>query len=99
MTAWQPRREFNCWSAAMSSRSNSSSSAGREAALARLDQHMAGGAGADAAAGVIEKDVVILRHVEKRHRLAVMLVGQRAELELHRLSLGQKGDAHQLIGG
>jgi hypothetical protein len=64
-----------------------------------LDPQVAGGAGADAAAGVIEKDAEVLRHVEKRHRLAVMLVGHGAELELDRLAFGLKGDADELVGG
>ncbi len=64
-----------------------------------LDPQVAGGAGADAAAGVVEKDVEVLRHVEKRHGLAVVLVGQRAELELDGLAFGKEGDAHQFVGG
>ena len=79
-------------------RSSSSSSASLMPVLI-LDPQVAGGAGADAAAGVIEKDAEVLRHVEKRHRLAVMLVGHGAELELHRPALGKKGDAHQFVGG
>ncbi len=79
-------------------RSISSSSASLMPALV-LDPQVAGGAGADAAAGVVEKDVEVLGHVEKTHRLAVVLVGQRAELELDRPALGLKGHAHQLLGG
>src|ERR1039458_7441057 len=40
------------------------------------------GVGANSAACVVEEDVMILRHIEKRHRLAVMLIGHRPKLKL-----------------
>ena len=36
-----------------------------DAACALLHMHVAGGAGADAAAGVVEEDAVVLRHIEE----------------------------------
>ena len=44
----------------------------------------------DAAAGVVEKDAEVLRDVEKRHRLAVMIVGHGAEFELDGFALGHE---------
>jgi len=67
------RREFSCRSAAVSMRSSSSSSLAQ--ILGALFPQRAGGAGADAAAGVVEKDVVVHGDVEDRSRLAVMLIG------------------------
>ena len=64
-----------------------------------LDPQVAGGAGADAAAGVIEKDVVVLRHIEKRHRLAVMLVRHCAEFKLDRPAFGLKVTRTSLSAG
>src|ERR1019366_133396 len=64
-----------------------------------LDPQMAGRAGAHSAAGVIEKDVIVLSNVKKRHRLAVMFIRHGAEFEFNRFALGEKGDAHQLLRG
>jgi hypothetical protein len=58
-----------------------------------LDPEMAGGAGADAAAGVVEEDVEVLGDVEKGHRLAVMFVGHGAVFEFDGLAFRQEGDA------
>ncbi len=41
----------------------------------------------------------VLRHIEKRHRLAVPLIWQRIELKLNRLALRQKSDAHHALAG
>src|ERR1035441_7301538 len=58
---------------------------------------MAGGAGANAAAGMVEEDAKVLCHVEKRHGLAMVFVGQGAVFELNGLALRKEGDAHQFI--
>ena len=76
----------------MSNRSASSSSMGREIFGAFLHPDVAGGAGVVAAAGVVERDVMVQRDVEDGLFLAVIFVGQFAVLELHGLAFGQKRD-------
>jgi hypothetical protein len=66
-------------------------------ALLILDPKVAGGASANASTGVVEKDVEILGYVEKRHGLAVVIVGHGAEFKLHCVARGHKGYSHQLI--
>src|ERR1700761_1926921 len=58
---------------------------------------MAGGAGADAATGVIEKNVEVLGYVEKRHRLSMMSVGQSAVGKFHRTVFGEKCDTNHVV--
>ncbi len=58
---------------------------------------MAGGAGAIAAAGVIEPDAIVQRDVQQRFLFAVILVGQLAVLELNRLALGKERDLHRVL--
>jgi len=60
---------------------------------------VARGAGAYAATGVVKENVVVLRYVEERHGLAVMIPGHRAELKLDGAALGKKSDAHELVCG
>ena len=82
MTAWQPRRD-----------GGGQPPGGIEAIglvvlhLAQVlrafaDDHVTGGAGAAAAAGVLERHVEVLGDVEKRLGLAVMRVRKLAVLEL-----------------
>ena len=60
---------------------------------------MAGGAGGDAAAGVVEEDAVVFGHVEEAHGLAVAFVGERADGELDGFVFGLEGDADDVFGG
>jgi hypothetical protein len=60
-----------------------------------LDPEMAGGAGADASAGVVEEDVVIFGYIEEGHGFAVVLVGHGAEFKLDDTALGLEGDANE----
>ena len=74
----------------MSRRSASSSCISVRLLLAFLDDHVAGRAGAAAAAGVLERDAEVLRDVEKRFRLAVMRIRKLAVLELDGLRLRRR---------
>src|SRR5262249_11892994 len=58
------------------------------------DDDVAGRAGAAGGAGVLEAEIEMLRHVEKRFRLAVVRVRELAVLELHRLffAVDDEGD-------
>jgi hypothetical protein len=58
---------------------------------------MTGGASAGTTAGVIEKNVEMLGHVEEGHGLSMMPVGQRAVSEFDCPALGKKGDADHVI--
>jgi len=60
---------------------------------------VAGGAGGDAAAGVVEEDVVVFGDVEEGHREAVALVGEGVEGELYGFVLGLEGDADHVWRG
>src|ERR1700688_449312 len=60
---------------------------------------MTGGAGAIPAAGMVERDAEIQRHVEQRLLLAVIFVGQLSILELHGLAFGQEGDLYCVFAG
>jgi hypothetical protein len=60
---------------------------------------VAGCTGADASAGVVEEDVVVLGDVEEAHGQAVALVGEAVEGELDGAALGEKGDADHAFGG
>jgi hypothetical protein len=53
--------------------------------------------GTDAATGVIQKNVEMLGHVEKRHGLAMVPVGQSAVLKLNFAALGEKCYADQIV--
>ena len=70
-----------------------------DAGFALLDEEMAGGAGADAAAGVVEEDVEVFGDVEEAHGLAVAVVGQRVEGEFDGLVLWLEGDADHVGRG
>jgi len=60
---------------------------------------VAGGAGGDATAGVIEEDAVVFGDVEEGHGLAVTFVGEGVEGELDGLVFGLEGDADHVGGG
>ncbi len=64
-----------------------------------LEKDVAGGAGGDATAGVVEEDAIVLGDVEEAHRLAVAVVGERVEGELDGLVFGFEGDADHVLGG
>lgn len=64
-----------------------------------LEEHMAGGAGGYASAGVIHKDVVVLGDVEEAHGLAVTVVGHGAVGELDGFVFRLEGDADHVGGG
>src|SRR5271166_680252 len=72
---------------------------GTEKFLAFLHHDVAGGAGAVAAAGVLEVKTEVHGDVEQRLRLAVVLVGELAVLELKGLVLGEKRDLHRICAG
>jgi hypothetical protein len=69
-----------------------------EAAGSLLYVQVAGGAGADSAARVVEKDVVVFGDVEEGHGLAVAFIGERVEGELDGAAFGLEGDAHHVLG-
>src|SRR5947209_19083253 len=56
--------------------------------LAFLHPYVAGGAGTDASARVIEEDFEVLCNIQKRHRLAMPVIGERAERKLDRAVFG-----------
>jgi len=64
-----------------------------------LQKDMAGGAGGDATAGVVEEDAVVFGYVEEAHGLTVALVGESVEGELDCLVFGFKGYADHIFGG
>ena len=66
---------------------------------ALLEEDVAGGAGGDAAAGVVEEDVVVLGDVEEGHGQAVAFVGKGVEGELYGFVLGLEGDADHVWRG
>jgi hypothetical protein len=64
-----------------------------------LQEDVAGGAGGDASAGVVEEDAVVFGDVEEAHGLAVAVVGQGIEDELDGLVFGFEGYADDIFGG
>ena len=66
---------------------------------ALLEEHVAGGAGGDAAAGVVHKDAVVFGNVEEAHGLAVTVVGHGVVDEFDGLVLGLEGYANDVVGG
>ena len=70
-----------------------------DAGGAFLQKDVAGGAGGDATAGVVEEDAVVFGDVEEGHGLAVTVVGEGAEGELDGFVFGLEGDANDVLGG
>jgi hypothetical protein len=66
---------------------------------ALLQKDVAGGAGGDASAGVIEEDAVVFGNVEEAHGLAVAVVGQSIEGKLNGLIFGFEGHADYVFSG
>ena len=66
---------------------------------ALLQEDVAGGAGGDSTAGVVEEDAVVFGDVEEGHGLAVTFVGEGVEGKLDGLVFGLKGDADHVLGG
>jgi len=66
---------------------------------ALLEEHVAGGAGGDATAGVVHKDAVVFGDVEEAHGLAVAVVGHGVVDEFYGLVFGFEGDADDVVGG
>jgi len=64
-----------------------------------FEEHVAGGAGGDAAAGVIHEDAVVFGDVEEAHGEAVAVVGHGVVGELDGLIFGLEGDADDVLGG
>src|SRR5271156_6125951 len=58
---------------------------------------MTGGTGADAATGVIEKNVEVFSHVEKRHGLSMMPIGESAIGEFHRTAFRKECYANHVV--
>src|SRR5271154_1736087 len=48
---------------------------------------------------MVQRNMVVQRHIEQRFFFAMVFVGQFAVLELHRLALGQKRDRHRVFAG
>src|SRR5208337_770382 len=67
-----------------------------EQLLALLHHNVTGGAGAVAAAGVLQMQAEVHGHVQERLRLAVLLVGQLAVFKLEALVLGKERDANRV---
>ncbi len=64
-----------------------------------LEEHVAGGAGGDATAGVVHEDAVVFGDVEEAHGKAVAVVGHSVVGKLDGLVFGLEGDAHHVFGG
>jgi hypothetical protein len=64
-----------------------------------LKEHVAGGAGGDATAGVIHEDAVVFGDVEKAHGEAVAVVGHGVVGELYGFVFGLEGDADHIFSG
>jgi hypothetical protein len=64
-----------------------------------FDVDVAGGAGADAATGVVEEDVIVFCDVEEALGQAVAFVGERVEGEFYGAVFGQERDADDALGG
>jgi hypothetical protein len=64
-----------------------------------LEEHVAGGAGGDATAGVVHKDAVVFGDVEEAHGLAVAVVGHGVVDEFYGLVFGFEGDADHVFSG
>ena len=64
-----------------------------------LQEDVAGGAGGNAATGVVEEDAIVLGNVEEAHGLSVAVVGERVEGELDGLMFRFEGDADHIVGG
>src|SRR6267154_2609834 len=58
---------------------------------------MTGGAGTDAATGVIEKNVEVFGYVEERHGLSMMPIGEGAVGKLHHTAFGKECDANHVV--
>ena len=71
----------------------------RDALGTLLQKDVAGGAGGDATAGVVEEDAVVFGDVEEGHGLAVAVVGEGAEGELDGFVFRLEGDANEVLGG
>ena len=69
----------------------------RDAFGTLLQEDVAGGAGRDAAAGVVEEDAVVFCNVEETHGLAVAVVRERAEGELDGFVFGLERDADDVL--
>src|SRR5208283_1870938 len=67
-----------------------------EQLFALLHHDVAGGAGAVAAAGVLQVQAEVHGHVQDRLRLAVLLVGQLAVFKFEALVLGKERDANRV---
>ena len=66
---------------------------------ALLEEHVAGGAGGDATAGVVHEDAVVFGDVEEAHGLAVAVVGQGVVDKLDGFVFGLEGDADHIFSG
>jgi hypothetical protein len=61
-----------------------------------LEEHVAGGAGGDATAGVVHEDAVVFGDVEEAHGLAVAVVGHGVVDEFDGLIFRLEGDANDV---
>ena len=66
---------------------------------ALLEEHVAGGAGGDATAGVVHEDAVVFGDVEEAHGEAVAVVGHGVVYEFDGLVFGLEGHANDVCGG
>src|ERR1700722_5187077 len=69
----------------------------RELIAAILNPQVTGGAGAGTATSMVEKNIKMFCHVEKRHRLSMMTVGQGSILKFDRAALGEKRYANHIV--
>jgi len=65
---------------------------------ALLEEHVAGGAGGDASAGVVHEDAVVFGDVEEAHGEAVAVVGHGVVYEFDGLVFGLEGNADDVLG-
>ncbi len=70
-----------------------------DALFALLEEHVAGGAGGDAATGVVHEDAVVFGDVEEAHGEAVAVVGQGVVGEFYGLIFRLEGDADHIFSG
>src|ERR1700722_1279683 len=69
----------------------------RKLVAAILNPQVTGGASAGTATGVVEKNIEMLCHIEKGHRLSMMTVGQGSVLKFNRAALGEKCYANHIV--
>ena len=98
-TVWQPRRDFGVMPGAMSSSSSSASVASLQDSRPCLHDDVAGRAGADAAARVVEAGFDAFGDIENAAGKAVVAVGNFLRIDFDGFAAGKKCDFIFLRGG